>query len=60
MSNDVEGAISKAKMLKTAFSMGIKLFTYSMLPGYLQNMNGGMILARTNMAIFQPAYTITF
>jgi hypothetical protein len=52
MSDDVEEAMSKARVLETAFSIGIELFTYSMLPGYLQNMNGGMIPARTNMAMF--------
>jgi hypothetical protein len=40
--------------------MRMELFAYSMLPGYLQNMNGGMILAKTNMAMFQSAYTTAF
>jgi hypothetical protein len=60
MPDDVEEAMSKARALETAFSMGMELSAYSMLPGYLQNMNGRMIPARTNMAMFQPAYTTAF
>jgi hypothetical protein len=60
MPDDVEEAMSKARALKTAFFMEMELSAYSMLPGYLQNINGGIIPARTNMAIFQLAYTIAF
>jgi hypothetical protein len=52
MPDDVKEAMSKARALETAFSMGMELSAYSMLPGYLQNMNGGMIPVRTNMAMF--------
>ncbi|RGB33554.1 hypothetical protein C1646_761543 [Rhizophagus diaphanus] len=45
MPQTVEEAIEKAQALETAFSMGIDLSVYSMIPGYLQNMNGGMIPA---------------
>ena len=31
-----------------------------MMPGYLQNMNGGMIPARTNLAMYQPAYSMSY
>ncbi|PKC56609.1 hypothetical protein RhiirA1_500421 [Rhizophagus irregularis] len=47
----VEEAMEKAQALETAFSMGMNLSVYSMMPGYLQNMNGGMISVRTNLAI---------
>jgi hypothetical protein len=60
MPDDVEEAMSKARALETAFSMGMELSAYSMLPGYLQNMNGRMIPARTNMAMFQSTYTTAF
>jgi hypothetical protein len=58
--DDIEEAMSKARVLETTFFMGMELTAYSMLPEYLQNMNGGMIPARTNMAMFQSAYTIAF
>lgn len=51
-----EEAIEKARALETAFSMGMDLSAHSMLPGYLQNMNGGMVPAKTNVAMYQPAY----
>jgi hypothetical protein len=60
MFDDVEEAMSKARALETAFSMRMELFVYFILPGYLQNMNGGMIPARTNMAMFQSAYITAF
>ncbi|PKB97704.1 hypothetical protein RhiirA5_384463 [Rhizophagus irregularis] len=47
----VEEAMEKTQALETAFSMGMNLSVYSMMPGYLQNMNGGMIPVRTNLAI---------
>ncbi|CAB5193557.1 unnamed protein product [Rhizophagus irregularis] len=47
----VEEAMEKTQALETAFSMGMNLSVYSMMPGYLQNMNGGMISVRTNLAI---------
>ena len=53
----VEEAIEKAKALETAFSMGMELSAYSMIPGYLQSIGGTMLLARTNMTMFQPTYT---
>ncbi len=36
--------------------MGMDLLAYSMLSGYLQSMNGGMVPAQTNMAMYQPSY----
>src|ERR1700722_11688753 len=38
--------------------MGMDLSAYSMMQGYLPNMNGGMVPAKTNMAMYQPAYTV--
>ena len=58
MPENVGEAMEKAYALETAFSMGMELSAYSMLPGYLQNMNGGMVPARTNMAVYQPAYSM--
>ena len=55
---DVEAAMEKARALETAFSIGMDLSAYSMLPGYLPNMNGGMVPAKTNMAMYQPAYLV--
>ncbi|EXX60232.1 hypothetical protein RirG_181820 [Rhizophagus irregularis DAOM 197198w] len=60
MPQTVEKAMEKAQALETAFSMGIDLSVYSMMPGYLQNMNGGMIPARTNLAMYQPAYSMSY
>ena len=57
MPQNVKEAINKAKAIETAFSIGMDLSAYSMLPGYLQSMNGGMVPARTNMAMYQPSYT---
>jgi len=59
MPNTVDEAMEKARALETAFSMGMDLSSYSMLPGYLQNMNGGMVPAKTNLAMYQPAYMAT-
>ena len=52
----VDQAIEKAKAVETAFSIGMDLSAYSMLPGYLTNMSGGMLPAKANVAIYQPAY----
>ena len=52
MSNTVEEAITKAKAVKTAFLVGMDLSTYSMLPGYLNGMNGMMLPARANTALY--------
>src|SRR6202034_258390 len=57
MPGTAEEAMEKARALETAFSMGMELSAYSMLPGYLQNMNGGMVPAKTNLAMYQPTYT---
>jgi len=45
MPQNVKEAINKAKAIEMAFSMGMDLSAYSMLPGYLQSMNGGMVPA---------------
>ena len=45
MPQNVKEAINKVKAIETAFSMGMDLSAYSMLPGYLQSMNGGMVPA---------------
>jgi hypothetical protein len=60
MPGNVEEAMEKARALETTFSIGMELSTYLILPGYLQNMNGGIVPAKTNMDIFQSAYTTTF
>ena len=59
MPRTAEEAMEKARALETAFSMGMELSAYSMLSGYLQNMNGGMVPAKTNLAMYQPTYTAT-
>ena len=59
MPTTVNEAMEKARALETAFSMGMDLSSYSMLPGYIQNMNGGMVPAKTNLAMYQPAYMAT-
>src|ERR1700722_6975430 len=56
MPGTVEEVIIRAAALETAFSMGMNLSAYSLLPGYLQNMNRRMVLAKTNLAMYQPAY----
>ena len=59
MPGTVEEVITRAAALETAFSMEMDLSAYSLLPGYLQNMNGGMVPAKTNLAMYQPAYVAT-
>ena len=39
MPQTAEEAMEKAQALETAFSMGMELSVYFMMPGYLQNMN---------------------
>ena len=57
MPNFVEEAIEKARAVETAFSIGMDLSAYSILPGYLNNMGGGMMVpAKANLALYQPAY----
>jgi hypothetical protein len=60
MPGSVEEAFDKARAVETAFSIGMELSTYFMLSGYLTNMNGGMMPAQANLAMFQPAYTTTY
>src|SRR5688572_7483290 len=42
---NVEDAIKKTKAVETAFSTGMELSAYSMLPGYLKKMGGIMLPA---------------
>ena len=56
MPGTVIEAIEKARAVETAFSIGMELSAYSMIPGYLNGMGGTMLPARTNMATYQPAY----
>ena len=55
MPETVEDAISKARAVETAFSIGMELSAYSMLPGYLNNMGGMSLPAKTNLARYQPS-----
>ncbi|CAG8447742.1 3290_t:CDS:2 [Funneliformis caledonium] len=45
----VDEAINKALALETAYSIGIELSAYSMIPNYLQGMSGGFVPARTTL-----------
>jgi hypothetical protein len=56
MPDSVEEAVEKARAVETAFSIGMDLSAYSMLPGYLTNMNAGMLPAKANVALYQAAY----
>ena len=56
MPDSVEEAIEKARAVETAFSIGMDLSAYSMLPGYLTNMNAGMLPAKANVVLYQTAY----
>jgi hypothetical protein len=60
MPDTVEEAMDKTRALETAFSTEMDLSAYSLIPNYLMNMNGGMVPARTNLAMFQPAYTTNY
>ncbi|GBB99648.1 hypothetical protein RclHR1_35940001 [Rhizophagus clarus] len=51
--------MDRACALETALSLNMELSAYSLISDYLQNMNGGIIPAKTNMAIFQFTYTAT-
>ena len=53
MPETVNDAISKARAVETAFSIGMDLSAYSMLPGYLNNMGGMSLPAKTNLARYQ-------
>ena len=57
MPKSINDAIDKAKAVETAYSIRMELSAYSMLSGYLNNMNGVTVPARSNAAIYQPAYT---
>ena len=60
MPSFVDEAIEKARAVETAFSIGMDLSAYSMLPGYINNMNGGMMVpAKANLALYQPTYAAT-
>jgi Retrotransposon gag protein len=52
MPNNVNEAMKKAHALETAFSIRMDLSAYSIMPEYLPNMNGGMVPAKTNMAMY--------
>ena len=54
----VDEAINKALALETAYSIGMELSAYSMIPNYLQGMSGGFVPARTSMAMFQQTLPI--
>jgi hypothetical protein len=60
MPRNTAEAMEKARALETAFSLGMDLSAYSMLPDYLPNMNGGMIPAKTNMAMYRSAYATAY
>ncbi|CAG8685359.1 796_t:CDS:2, partial [Funneliformis caledonium] len=45
----VDEAINKALALETAYSIGMELSAYSMIPNYLQGMSGGFIPVRTTL-----------
>jgi hypothetical protein len=57
MPASVDEAVEKAHAVETAFSIGMDLSVYSMLSGYLTSMNGAAIPAKTNVALYQSAYT---
>ncbi|GBB98011.1 hypothetical protein RclHR1_31170001 [Rhizophagus clarus] len=59
MPKTAEEAMDRARALETALSLNMELSAYSLIPDYLQNMNGEMIPTKTNMSIFQPTYTAT-
>ena len=49
--------MEKAQAIETAFSIGINLSAYFMLPGYLQNLGREISPAKANIALYQPTYT---
>ena len=57
MPASVADAVEKARAVETAFSIGMDLSAYSMLPGYINNMHGAPVPAKANMALYQSAYT---
>ncbi|GES89141.1 cold shock domain-containing protein 3-like [Rhizophagus clarus] len=59
MPETAEEAMDRVCVLETALSLNMELSAYSLISDYLQNINEEMILAKTNMAIFQPTYTAT-
>ena len=54
MPKDIDEAINKALALETAYSIGMELSAYSLLPDYLRNLHGGFVPARTNLATYTP------
>jgi len=55
----VEEAMEKARAVETAFSIGMELSAYSMLPGYLENRGGMTVPAKVNLAMQQPSYFVS-
>ncbi|GES86660.1 hypothetical protein RCL_jg20600.t1 [Rhizophagus clarus] len=51
--------IEGARVLETTLFLNIELSAYLLIPDYLQNINGEMISAKSNMAMFQLIYTTT-
>ena len=54
MPTTVDEAVDKVRAVKTAFSIGMELSAYSLLPGYLQRMGGATLPAQANLALYQP------
>jgi hypothetical protein len=54
MPKNIDDAVNKALALETAYSIGMELSAYSLLPDYLRNLHGGFVPARTNLATYQP------
>ena len=57
MPETAEEAMDRARALETALSLNMELSAYSLISDYLQNMNKGIIPAKTNIVMFQLAYT---
>ena len=53
MLTTVDQAIKKARAVESAYSIGMELSAYSLMPNYMQLLQGGMVPAHTSIAM-QP------
>jgi len=54
MPTTVDEAVDKARAVETAFSIGMELSAYSLLPEYLQCIGGAILPAQANLTLYQP------
>jgi hypothetical protein len=56
MPTKVDQAIKKARVVESAYSIGMELSAYSLMSNYMQLLQEGIVSARISIAM-QPIYT---